>query len=337
MFRDLKRLSRQLEGTHSVSVSVELDDQGYFDRQCPKTDCKFFFKVHFEDWNEKVGGKAVCPFCGHFADLIEWSTQEQLGYFTAIATKYFGKSIIAALKRDADRWNRVQPRNSFIRTTMKVEGRPLQVSLPPVAAEPMQLKIECSECGCRYAVIGAAFFCPVCGNSDAEVVFQQALSGIRGSVGTLRDIRLAIDDPDTAENTARLIMESGLQSTVTAFQRYAEVLYARLEPQATPRRNVFQSISSGSKLWFSATGKCYSNHLTSAEIATLKRAFQQRHLLAHTLGIVDQNYIDLSGDSSHKIGERLVIDEDGVLKFLEVVEKLADNLRVDMEAKVLDC
>ena len=267
--------------------------------------------------------------------MIEWSTQEQLGYFTTIATEYFGKPIVAALKRDADRWNRVQPRNSFIRTTMKVEGRPLQVSLPPAAAEPMRLKIQCSECGCRYAVIGAAFFCPVCGNSDAEVVFQQALSGIRGSVGTLRNIRLAIDDPDTAENTARLIIESGLQIAVTAFQRYAEVLYARLEPQSTPRRNVFQSIPSGSKLWFSATRKCYTNYLSPTEMATLKRAFQQRHLLAHTQGIVDQDYINLSGDASHKTGERLVIDEDSVLRFLEVVEKLADSLRVEAEAKVI--
>ena len=335
LFRELNRSSWQLEKPHSVSVSLETDDEGYFDLQCPKTECEFFFKVHFEDWEEKVEDKAVCPFCGHLADLIEWLTPKQLDHVSSITAEYVGKHVIQALKRDADKWNRAQPRNSFIKMTMRVEGRPSQVSLPPAAAAPMQLKIECSECACRYAVIGAAFFCPVCGNSDAEVVFQQALSGIRGSVGTLRDIRLAIDDPDTAENTARLIMESGLQSIVTAFQRYAEALYARLEPQATPRRNVFQSISSGSKLWFSATGKCYSNYLTSAEMATLKRAFQRRHLLAHTQGIVDQNYIDLSGDSSHKIGERLVIDEDGVLRFLEVVEKLADNLRVEAEAKFL--
>ena len=175
MFRDLKRLSRQLERSHSVSVSVEIDDEGYFDRQCPKTKCKFFFKVNFEDWKEKVGDKAVCPFCGHFADLVEWSTQEQMDHLRSIATAHFGKPITQALKRDADRWNRAQPRNSFIKITMNVEGRPLQVSLPPAAAEPMQLKMECSECDCRYAVIGAAFFCPVCGNSDAEVVFSSSL------------------------------------------------------------------------------------------------------------------------------------------------------------------
>ena len=335
MFRDLERLSRQLEGTHSVPVSVELDDEGYFDRQCPKTECKFFFKVHFEDWEEKVGDKTVCPFCGHFADLVEWSTQEQMDHLKSIAAEHFGKPIIQALKRDADRWNRAQPRNSFIKITMNVEGRPLPVSLPPAAAEPMQLKIECSECDCRYAVIGAAFFCPVCGNSDAEVVFQQAVSGIRGSMGALGDVRHAIDDPDTAENMVRSIIEHGLQSTVTALQRYAEALYTRLEPQATPRSNVFQNIPSGSKLWFSATGKYYSDYLTPAEMATLKRAFQQRHLLAHTQGIVDQGYIALSGDSSHEVGERLVIDEDAVLSFLNVVEKLAENLRVAAEGQFL--
>ena len=133
----------------------------------------------------------------------------------------------------------------------------------------------------------------------------------------------------------RSIIEYGLQSTVTAFQRYAEALYARVEPEKTPRPNVFQNIPRGSDLWASATGKCYSDYLTPAEMATLKRAFQQRHLLAHTQGIVDQNYVDLSGDSSHKIGERLVIDEDAVLRFLEVVEKLAENLRVEVEAKIL--
>ena len=96
---------------------------------------------------------------------------------------------------------------------MKVEGRPLQVSLPPGAADPMQLKIACSDCGCRYGVIGAAFFCPACGNSDAEVVFRQTLLGIRGSIGSLAKVRAAIPDPDTAENMVRMVIENGLQNT----------------------------------------------------------------------------------------------------------------------------
>ena len=327
MFRDLKRAIRQLEGTHSVAVSVEVDDDGYFDRQCHKPDCMFQFKVHLEDWEEKVGDEAVCPLCGHFANSAEWSTPEQTDHFRSIATAHFGKPIGRAMRRDADRWNRTQPRNSFIKITMRVEGRPLEVSLPPAAAEPMRLKIECSECDCRYAVIGAAFFCPACGNSDAEVVSFLALSGIRGSIGALVEIRDAISDPDTAENMVRSVIENGLQNTVTAFQRYVEALYSQFELQSKPRRNAFQSLGEGSKLWRKATGKHYSDYLEPNEMATLRRAFQQRHLLAHTQGIVDQDYIDLSGDTSHQLGERLSIREGAVLNFLGVVEKLAENLR----------
>ena len=330
MFRDLKRTLRQLDGTHNVPVSVEVDDDGYFDRQCHKPDCMFLFKVHLEDWIEKVGEEAVFPFCGHSANSAEWSTQEQTEHHRSIAAAHFGNPIGQALKRDANRWNRTQPGNRFIKITMHLEGRPLQVSLPPAAAEPMRLKVECTACDCRYAVIGAAFFCPSCGHSDAGVVFHQTLSGIRGSIGALGDVRVAIADPDTAENMVRSIIENGLQKTVTAFQRYLEALYARAEPRATPRRNVFQNVSSGSALWCSATGIQYSDHLTTAEFDTLRRAFQQRHLLAHTQGIVDQDYIYLSGDTSHDVGERLVIGEAAVLNFLDVVEKLAVNLRVSV-------
>ena len=328
MFEDVMRTLRRLEGTHDISVPVEVDEGGYFDRQCHETDCMFQFKVHLEDWREKVGDKAVCPFCGHAAVTVEWSTDEQTEHLRSIATAHFGKPIRQAMRRDADRWNRSQPRNSFVKITMSVEGRPLQVSLPPAAADPMQLKIECSDCDCRYAVIGAAFFCPVCGHSDAESVFQQTLSGIRGSLGALAEVMAAISDPDTAENMVRSVIEYGLQNTVTAFQRYVEAIYSQLEPQSNPRRNAFQSLSRGSSLWGKATGKHYCDFLTPAELAALNQAFQQRHLLAHTQGIVDQGYLELSGDTSHQIGKRLVIREASVFSFIDVVEKLADQLRV---------
>ena len=58
----------------------------------------------------------------------------------------------------------------------------------------------------------------------------------------------------------------------------------------------------------------------------LKRAFQQRHLLAHTQGIVDQDYITHSGDTSHRVGQRLVIGESTVHHYLDIIEKLTTGL-----------
>jgi hypothetical protein len=121
---------------------------------------------------------------------------------------------------------------------MNVDSRPQLVALPPAAAEPMQLKITCPACSCRYAVIGAAFFCPACGHNAAEQMFTSSVACILRTLDALGAVRQAIPDRDGAENTVRLIIENGLQNAVTAFQRFAESLYGRCPecPGSSPQR-----------------------------------------------------------------------------------------------------
>ena len=309
MFNELRRELRRLDGTNQIPVSIQSDDYGYLERQCHAEDCMFEFKVHMEDWHERIQERVVCPFCGHSSEPDDWNTQEQAEYLREVALAHISRRFGRAMRRDAERWNRRQPRGGLIAITMRVDGRPRRVPLPPSAADPMRLRISCSQCGCRYAVIGAAFFCPGCGQNDAEVLFNHTISGIRESLRAVREIRAAISDADTAENTVRSLVENGLQSSVTAFQRYSEALYSRLVTDSKPRRNAFQNLSEGSKLWYDAAGRHYSEYLSTAELTELKRAFQQRHLLAHTQGIVDQDYLAHSGDTSHRLGQRVVIRE----------------------------
>ena len=326
MFEEMIREARRLEGNHQIPVSIMYDEDGYFDRQCPALECMFQFKVHGDDWHEKVSNKTVCPFCGHSADSDEWCTQEQTEHLGKVAIAHVNQRLGRAMRRDAARLNRRQPRDSFITITMKVEGGPQHVPLPPAAAEPMRLRIECSHCRCRYAVIGSAFFCPACAHNDAEVVFSHAIASIRASIGAREEIRAAIPDRDIAEDMVRSLVENGLQNAVTAFQRYAEVLYSRLASAPKPRRNVFQNLADGSRLWYNTTGKQYSDYFIPAEMIELERAFQQRHLLSHTQGIVDHDYIANSGDTSHLPGQRLVIVDVAVRYYLDLIEKLATGI-----------
>ncbi len=326
MFDELRRALRRLEGPHQISVEIETDDDGYFDRQCPSAACMFEFKVQLEDWHEKIGQIVVCPFCGHSAESEDWNTQEQSEHYQEVALSHINRRIDRAMRSDALRWNRKQPHDSFLTITMRVEGRLTPVALPPSVADPMRLKVECLQCGCRYAFIGAAFFCPGCGRNDAEGLFKRTILSIRASLDVLGAVRSAIGDKDTAENTVRAMIENGLQNAITAFQGYAEALFLQVTDASKPRRNAFQNIAKGSKLWFSATGNYYSEYLSDAEYADLKCAFQQRHLLAHTQGIVDQDYIDNSGDTSHQLGQRLVISEAKVGCYLNVIQKLAIGL-----------
>jgi len=196
----------------------------------------------------------------------------------------------------------------------------------------VRLKISCPVCDCRYAVVGAAFFCPACGHNAAEQVFTQSLTGIRAALAAIPMVRSSISDRDIAETTVRLLIESGLQNAVTAFQRYAEALYEKLPSQPPARRNAFQNLGEGSTLWQAMTGKGYQDYLTPLELEGLERYFQQRHLLAHRQGIIDAPYIAKSGDKNYTVGQRLIMRERAVLECIDIVEKLAVGLALTADS-----
>lgn len=335
MFEETILTLRQLEGTTSVSVPISDDDEGYFDRECPADECQFQFKIYSDDWKNKVQNEEVfCPFCGHTADSDKWWTQDQIAHAQQVAIAHVRSAVGSALKRDAFRWNRQQPRNSFISMTMRVDSRPQRIALPPAAAEPMRLKIACPACECRYAVIGAAYFCPSCGHNAADQVFDLTIAGIRQSLMALEAVRDAIQDRDTAETTIRLIVEYGLQNTVTAFQRCIEALFASLPSSPISRRNAFQNLAEGNRLWRAATERCYSDHLSREELERLTRIFQQRHLLAHTQGLVDEDYLRRSGDTHYRPGQRIVVKPEMVHEAVDLVERLVSGLQTDRDAVV---
>ena len=333
MFEETQRMLRRLAETSKISVPISDDEEGYFDRECPSEVCLFQFKIHSSDWKERSDKEEVhCPSCGHTAGSEKWWTQQQIDHARAAAMAEITGDMQNSLKADADRFNRRQPRGGFISMTMKAKSRPTQVMLPPAAADPMQLKITCPACACRYAVIGAAYFCPACGHSAAEQVFQQSIDGIRATIGALDLVRAAISDKDTAENTVRLVLDNGLQNSVTVFQRVAEVLFAEVPSSTKVRRNAFQNLGEGSALWKQSFGKTYEDHLTANQLKILALSFQQRHLLAHRQGIVDEEYITKSGDDRYQVGQRIIVRANTVTETLDLVEKLVAGLEADISA-----
>lgn len=54
--------------------------------------------------------------------------------------------------------------------------------------------------------------------------------------------------------------------------------------------------------------------------------FQQRHLLAHKEGLVDEEYLTKSGDTAYRVGQKLQIKEPSVLRLADLVERLAASL-----------
>jgi uncharacterized Zn finger protein (UPF0148 family) len=332
MFDNIIQELKKLERGIPVSVSVPVDNDGYFDRRCPSEACQADFKVLMEDWKQKVSDAQVfCPVCREEAKSTEWNTPEQQEYIRQVGINHIRGIIGQALSQDATDFNRRQ-RPGFINISMSYKPGTPTLVVPISAAEELRQKFTCEQCGCRYSSLGAAFFCPACGHNSAESTFSQTIETVRKSLAALPAIREAVQvaaDADAAKNTAREILENSMGRLVGAFQRIAEALFDRTPAATTTRRrkNVFQNLTEGSALWRAATGKGYEDLLTPTEMADLLRLFQQRHLLAHCEGIVDQDYIIKSGDNTYSVGQRLVIRDGAVSRLAELVAKLTEEVR----------
>src|ERR1019366_5996300 len=78
MFDDIIHGLQQIPEQQTISVSVPVDDDGYYDRECPAEECRSAFKVLFVDWREKVPDeRAFCAICGEDREPSAFTTIEQ--------------------------------------------------------------------------------------------------------------------------------------------------------------------------------------------------------------------------------------------------------------------
>jgi len=327
MFEDLINEMNRLDG-QSVSIKIEADEKGYIDKQCPSEDCEFVFKVNEEDWSNILRDEAVwCPFCRNEDPADQWFTIEQIEYAKSEAIAVVQGKIHNALKSGAQKFNRRQPKNSFISMSMKVQGgRKRTYTIPAKAAEAMQLEIQCEECNSRFAVVGSAYFCPACGHNSVLRTFSDSLRKIKAkqdSVSIIKKALTAASGADDAELTCRSVIETCISDGVVAFQKYCDGLYLNY---GQPPFNAFQRLDQGSQLWKEAIGKEYTDWITNEEFSRLQVLYQRRHLLSHNEGIVDEKYLEKSHDTKYVVGQRIVVSATDIDDLLSILKKLGSGL-----------
>lgn len=208
------------------------------------------------------------------------------------------------------------------------DGRLGGVLLPARALELLAHERTCDRCGCRFAFIGAAFFCPLCGINSADATFDQTITNMRRSIAALPEICANLGR-DMAAEIQRVLLEKHLQDIVAAFQRVGESLYRDVTGTTAPM-NAFQRLSGGTDgdtLWQTATGRSYESYVGASDRREMLIFFHRRHCLAHCNGIIDQRYLDQTGDSTVSLGQRIRITEGNVLRFAEIVVKLVTAMR----------
>ena len=313
----------------SIPVTLHSDEKGYFDRECPNEDCLYTFKILMKDWEEKVSDDEVhCPLCGHVDTSDKWWTQDQLEKMQEIAASWAMNYIQGELDKSFKKLERSTRNNKFIRITYKPGRRVTFINNPIGQREEWETEICCEKCGTHYSVIGSAYFCPCCGFNSAVNSFNDSLDSIEKMLESLPEMKDMLTDKynaDSAETMCQSMLESSIGYMVSAFQKFASCKYDELS-EKTSRVNDFQIVDKGSKLFEEETGKKYSDWLTAGELAFIKLMFQRRHLLEHNNGMVDQQYLNKSGDTSYSLGQRIIVKEVDAHSLLAILRKLGNSI-----------
>lgn len=325
--RNLEREAKRLNGG-SAGAKIEPDDKGFVDHQCPS--CLSEFKIRLETVTGD-NASTTCPYCGHVAPNDEWYTETQIAQFREAALGFVEDRFDEALKPlSGYRTKTIRPirrSQQLQHVSIESNGRYRVETVPLAAARALNQERHCSRCKCHFAFIGSAFFCPECGDNPSKETFEQSVAKIRENLTNLSKICEGLDE-DQAREVSRTLTEKGLQDLVTAFQRMGEHLYRELTGDDAPK-NAFQRLkgkASGPALWQEATGHDFESYLDKAKFERMKLLYQRRHLLSHTEGLVDQPYLNSTGDTEYQLGQRIVVRVADVEELASLVEQLVKSM-----------
>ncbi|SKA85677.1 hypothetical protein SAMN02745166_01182 [Prosthecobacter debontii] len=319
----------RLRGTRTITIKLPVDSEGFLDRQCASEECRGVFKVAEGSWKDHVKDEVVfCPFCRHQDKAEEWNTEEQNRYVRRKAKELVEREVHGMLKEWAKDFNSTQRSGGLISMSMSVKPQVNSWVFPARFAEAMKQKIACEACGCVFASIGAAYFCPACGHNSVLRTFSETLKTIRGTLAAISALSAAIGDGDKdhAVDVARLLVEQSLVRVVGGFERFSEARFQQVSGGSEFKRGAFQRLGDASDLWEKIGRRRYDQVLSSSDMAFLGKMLQKRHLLAHREGVVDSDYLKKTNDPSIAVGQRIRLKEADVIRVCELLEVLAREL-----------
>jgi len=310
-FRNLNNLGK------GIPISFPKDSEGYFGRECPK--CEGYFKVVFGT-GLKTPAPCCCPYCGHKAEQGKFWTKDQLNYAKSIAARKVTEALTRDLSSSYGSRNRVLGSGNFgISLTLEFKSNPRPIHY--YREKQLETAVTCENCTLQYAVYGVFAFCPDCGMHNSLQILNKNFDLIR------KEIALA---SSAEKDFAEFLVNNALGNAVSAFDGFGrEVcrLYSHKASSAEQAVNIsFQNLKNAEKNVSNLFGFNISSAVDGGEWEFVCRCFQKRHLIAHKAGVVDDAYIDSTGDTEAIVGRKLIISPHDVERLVELLKKIGDHL-----------
>ena len=308
---------------NSISIQIPPDESGFTGRECPDPACLGYFKIEFGTGLEGTGLQCHCPYCGHTAAHDHFWTKEQIEYAKSVAVRKITDALHNDLKMmEFDH----KPKGTFgIGMSMKVKsGRPTPIHY--YREKQLETEIICDHCTLRYSVYGVFAFCPDCGQHNSLQILNKNLE----VVGKMLDLAKGVE-----EAVAERLTDDALEDCVSAFDGFGREscrLHANVSRNPTKAEKMsFQNLEVANAAFLGLFGLDLSALLSAEEWQSAVTAFQKRHLVAHKLGVVDQDYIAKSGDTHAVVGRKIGIGGEEINALASIISKLAKRMWAGLE------
>jgi Zn finger protein HypA/HybF involved in hydrogenase expression len=286
-----------------VPVMLISDRERFFGRTCPK--CGTYFRT------ADVAPVMRCPYCSVRANLIRFTTENQLRYIDEIRKQYLNGFHGDELKEiDLDTIARALPAN-----------RPSWA----YSEELQQHRFTCEKCDNRFDILGEYGCCPVCGARNS---LQVVMSYLNAAQAQFESANTTITDRHDRE-----IEWEKMTKCVSDFEAMARDIQkqlARLPLTPTRRKEVeqisFQQILKADELLRGFFGIELLKGVADADRDFTNKMFNRRHILTHNGGRVDQEYLDRTSDSGVRLNQKVVVKSREIARLIPLLKTAAVNL-----------
>lgn len=297
-----------------IAIRIQPDKDGFTGRECPNPECEGYFKITFGTGLTGEDLPCHCPYCGHSGPPDHFWTQEQIEYAKSVAKR----QVVDAVRKDLKKLEfEHRPRGAFdIGFSMKLErGRPIPIRY--YREEALQTEVICDNCTLRYAIYGVFAFCPDCRRHNSYQMLGKNLEVVTKKLAWAESL-----DADIAKS----LREDALANVVSAFDGFGrEVCRVHAQHATTPKQaqNMsFQNLEGARKRVKELFGFDLADGLDADGWCFANRCFQKRHLFAHKMGVVDEDYVAKAGDAHATLGHRINVPSDEITKLVKLVAEL---------------
>lgn len=275
-------------------VFIASDSEGMFGHECPG--CGGYWRGR--------GGVARCPYCGGTGNKFMFLSKAQWRYVEHYCD--FLRDVIDESKPDG----------TYTIDMDVVADAVGDVEKPAfyIAEESQQKTVKCDACGDAADILGRYCFCPQCGTRNDLAELQAELESLRGKVNTAGEYETSIAKAVGAFDTFAGELVKHLAEHIPMTQRRQNRLAGRfhnLKAVADDMKSIFDvDILSG---------------ISPDDIAFATRMFFRRHVYEHKGGVVDQKYLDDSGDTSVRLGQSIREDQQGAHRLIGIISRVGQN------------